>query len=161
DEFVQCLAGAVSALGTDGSFDEAVRPTLATPAFLVVEETSSTFCGGAHPNYWTAHRTFDRRTGEEIDLAGWLADAAPASEGAGLPEALREQILARWPAETAECREYAETAEYWSLGLARDGLIFRPDFPHALTPCEEPITLDWDTLAPFLNERGRAGQARL
>ncbi len=79
-----------------------------------------------------------------------------------LSDRLHALVLARWPADAdQECRELAAENEYWSLGLARDGLVFRPDFPHAMTPCEEPVTVGWQALAPFLDAEGRAGLARL
>lgn len=161
DDYLQCLGGAISSLGYDGMFDEALHPTLVSEAFLVVEQESGTFCGGAHPNYYTVSRTYDRLTGEEVDLFDWIGEARIDGEDSTLPDSLRALVLARWPGDVEECREYAAEAEYWSLGLGADGLAFRPDFPHALTPCEEAVTVEWDALAPFLDADGRAGLARL
>lgn len=162
DDYLQCLGGAISSLGYDGQFDETLHPTLVTGAFLVVEEESGTFCGGAHPNYVTMTRTYDRQSGAEIDLFDWLGDPTAEGEIARLSEGLHALVLDRWPADAdQECRELAEENDYWSLGLARDGLVFRPDFPHAMTPCEEPITVEWQALAPHLDADGRTGLARL
>jgi hypothetical protein len=164
DDYLQCLGGAISSLGYDGQFDETLHPTLVTRAFLVVEEESGTFCGGAHPNYVTMTRTYDRQSGEEIDLFDWLGQPPAEGEISTLPERLHALVLARWPADAdadEECRDLAEHNDYWSLGLARDGLVFRPDFPHAMTPCEEPVTVEWQVLAPFLDAEGKSGLARL
>ena len=161
DDYLQCLGGAISSLGYDGMFDEAVHPTLVGKAFLAVEVESGTFCGGAHPNYYTGARTYDRRTGAEVDLFDWLGDPHAEGEPADLPDPLRALVLARWSDAEPECREAAGENEYWSLGLARDGLVFRPDFPHALTACEEPVTVEWQALTPFLDAEGKAGLARL
>ncbi len=161
DDVYDCMAGAISSLGVDGFFELAVAPAMVSPEFIATEETSGSFCGGAHPNYYTVAHTYDRRSGEELDLFDWLGE--PRSDGEDrLAEGLRELIVARWPADAeADCRDLAVDADYWSLGLARDGLVFRPDFPHVATACEEAITVEWDALAPFLDSDGRAGLARL
>jgi hypothetical protein len=161
DEFVQCLAGAIASLGTDGYFERTVRPGLVSAAFLGVDEANSDYCGGAHPNHWTVSRTFDRRTGEEIDLFDWIGEARIDGEDAVIADGLRALVLARWPADSGDCRASAEDAQFWSLGLAREGLAFTPDLPHVATACEETVTLDWAALEPFLDAEGRAGVARL
>lgn len=162
DVFVECLAGGISSLGTDGYFEQTVKPTMAAGQFLAIDEVSSNSCGGAHPNHYTVPRTFDRRTGREVDLFDWIGDPRTESEGSAIPDALRGLVVARWPEDTAaDCGELAAESDYWYLGLARDGLVFTPDMPHAATPCEEPITLEWQALSPFLDADGRAGLARL
>jgi hypothetical protein len=162
DDFLQCLAGGISSLGTDGYYERTVRPMLVSAAFLAVDEANSDFCGGAHPNHWQVMRVFDRRTGTEIDLFDWLGEPYVEGETSPIAEGLRGLIIARWPRDAdAECAVYAEEADYWSLGLARGGIVFQPDLPHAATPCEERITVEWQALAPFLDADGRAGLARL
>jgi hypothetical protein len=162
DDLYGCMAGALSSLGLDGFFDHSLKPTLFSDAFIVAEDSSGNFCGGAHPNYYTFDRTFDRRTGEEIDLFDWIGEARIDGGDSTLDPRLRALVVARWPTDAeADCRELAATTEYWSLGLAREGLVFRPDFPHVATACEEPVTVEWTALAPFLDKDGRAGLARL
>ena len=161
DEFVDCLAGNISSFGTDGNFEKTAQPVLASTAFLVVDEANSAFCGGAHPSYWQAMRVFDRRSGEEIDLFDWLGSPRAEDEVPAIADALRELVMARWPADAADCAEFVADTEFWSLGLARDGLVFQPDLPHAATPCEERVTVEWPALAPFLDAEGKDGLARL
>lgn len=163
DNLHRCLGGAIASLGTDGSIEHRVEPILLSRAFLALEETSSTFCGGAHPNHWTAYRTFDRATGEEVDLFDWFGNARAGGGDTSIPGGLRALVFARWPASDsiAECRELFQDAQYWSVGLRFAGLVFRPDFPHAATPCEESILIGWQSLAPFLDEQGRDGVDRL
>lgn len=36
--------------------------------YVAYKVTSSSYCGGAHPNYGTYHLTFDAKTGEQLDL---------------------------------------------------------------------------------------------
>lgn len=162
DDFIECIGGAISSVGADGFFNQTLTPTLVSRDFVAVEESSGTFCGGAHPNYYTVTHTFDRLTGRELDLFDWIGEARIDGEDSTLAEPLRALVVARWPADAEEdCRELAEDTEYWSLGLARDGLVFRPDFPHVATACEEPVTVEWSALAPFLDKEGEEGLARL
>ncbi|MBO9519410.1 MAG: hypothetical protein J7493_15205 [Porphyrobacter sp.] len=161
DDFIKCLAGSIASLGFDGDYSLTVKPTLVSKAFLVTEQDSGYFCGGAHPDSYTVSRTFDRQSGEELDLFGWIGDERIDGEDSVIPDALRDMILAKWPADSAECREYVEETSLWSIGLARDGLAFSPDLPHVATACVEPILIDWAALAPFLDAEGRAGLARL
>lgn len=162
DDLLGCMVGAVSALGLDGSFERSLVPALVTDAFLVVDDSNGNFCGGAHPNYWQALRTFDRQSGAEIDLFDWIGAPRVEGELPTLAAPLRALVMARWPADAdPECREYVADADYWTLGLARDGVVFQPDLPHVATPCEERITVEWNALAPFLDAEGKAGLARL
>jgi hypothetical protein len=161
DDFVKCLAGAIATLGIDGDYSLTVKPTLMSRAFLVTEQNSGSFCGGAHPNNYTLSRIFDRQSGEEIDLFGWIGDERIDGEDSIIPGALRDLILAKWPQDSADCREYVEDTSFWSIGLAKEGLEFRPDLPHVATACVEPVLIDWNALGPFLDAEGRAGLARL
>ena len=160
--FLECIGGAISSVGADGFFEEKLAPTMISRDFLTVEESSGTYCGGAHPSYYVVDHTFDRQSGEELDLFDWIGAPSSADEVSLISEPLRALAVARWPADAEEeCRQLAEETEYWSLGLAEEGLIFRPDFPQVATACEEPVTVEWQALAPFLDAEGRAGLARL
>lgn len=161
DEFVQCFSGAIASLGHDGYVEKTVRPMLVSKPFLAFDEANSDYCGGAHPNHWQVMRAFDRQSGEEIDLFDWLGEARIDGEDAVIADPVRELVFARWPAEEAECAEAATDTPYWSLGLARGGLIFMPDLPHVATACEARVTVEWRALEPFLDAEGRAGLARL
>ena len=182
DDFLQCLAGGIASLGYDGDYQEYLRPVVVTPAFLVAMESSSTFCGGAHPTHFYRYLTFDRQSGEEVDLFDWLGEGAVERHAAedGLESygtvrpALREIVLSRDPTDELpvtegledqpypeDCLELARDEEFWILGLSRSGMLFVPTVPHVATPCAETFTVPWDALAPFLNAEGREGLARL
>jgi hypothetical protein len=162
-QLAECLGMSIASLGIDGAIELTIEPLMLTGAFLSAEEVTSSFCGGAHPSHWSAYLSFDRMTGEELDLFDWIGEARLDGEDAALPEALRTAIIARWTSaeELPECRELFEGAEYWTLGLDYGGLLFRPDFPHVATACEETVLLEWEALTPFLDDEGRAGLARL
>ncbi len=162
DEWLQCLAYAIAAGGRDGYYGQSVKPTMAIAPFLTVEVNRGDYCGGAHPNHDTFHRTYDRTTGEEMNIDAWFG-SPDANGGVVTAPELRAMAMAKWPSDEdlEECREYAAEVDYWRLELARDGIVFTPDFPHALTACEEAALLTWSELTPFLDAEGRAGVARL
>lgn len=161
----ECLAGAAGSLGVEGYWEQGVRPVYVGEAFLAVEQTLGSFCGGAHPNYQTVQRVFDRSSGAELDLTRWLSASAFAEERYGLrpiSAPLRELALRHWPESAGgECREAVSDQEYWTLGLSEGGLLLTPDLPHALTACEASITVPWSDLDPYLSDEGRAGRARM
>jgi hypothetical protein len=162
DGAYDCLAGALSSLGTDGYVDQTVRPMLVSRVFLGFDEANDQYCGGNHPNAWQVMRVFDRQSGKEVDLFDWIGAPREDGEESILPEALLAAVLARWPADAEpDCREIVGEGRTWMLGLARDGLVFQPDLPHIAMACAERVTVGWQELAPFLDAEGRAGLAQL
>jgi hypothetical protein len=139
--------------------------------FLTVAEANDTYCGGAHPSTWTTYRTFDRETGQAVNLYDWIGPPIGEDEIRGLPAELREAVLARWPSDyvteedkeyAEECREVVVTHDYsWTLELAREGISFTPDLPRVVMACTDSVLLTWAELAPFLDAEGKAGLARL
>jgi hypothetical protein len=183
DASAECVAGAIASVGSDGYFEEIVVPTMVSRSFLIVRENSDTYCGGAHPNAYYQHFIFDRDSGAKVDLFGWLNDKArehrPAdtvgdSYDTVLPD-LRKLIVKHDPSEGVledeefteeegldeECRDVAESQEFWTLGVSRDGMLFVPSVPHVATVCMATYTVPWRELTPFLSAEGRAGVARL
>lgn len=166
-DWLECLTGGLNAHGSDGDFSVEIRPTMITGRWLAATVASGTYCGGAHPNFAATSLVFDRVTGAEVSLLGWLnpqgverrPDLGP--DVALVRPALRHAILAQAKGVEAECREAIGEAEFWDLGLARTGLSFTPDLPHVLTSCEEATVMPWASLAQFLNAAGRAGAASL
>jgi hypothetical protein len=177
--YMQCMGGNITYKGTDGYYAKASRPIFVTADWLTTLESYEDYCGGAHPNHGFYHRTFDRRSGEEVKLARWFGETAiehvsyeADSESYDLVRpALADLILAKGLDEgpqsaedeshEAECREIARSQEFWTFGLSREGMLFVPSLPHVVKACLTTYTVPWSDLAPFLNETGRAGLARL
>ncbi len=160
DEFAQCLSGALLSGGIDGDYGKVVEPMFASDQFLTVAIANDAYCGGAHPNFWTEHRSFDRQSGKDVDLASWIGGTSSDGGTATLPAGLKTAVLTQWNGE-AECREAVEGADYWDIALGQQGLSFTPSLPHAMTPCEDTFLIDWDKLGTFLTPEGRAGRARI
>ena len=183
DDATECIAGAVASVGADGYFGEFLVPAEVGRTYLTVRENSDTYCGGAHPNAFYQFMTFDRQSGQEIDLAEWLNDAAREHHPAEnelesydtLLPAFRKLIVKHEPQEgfpeadseeepgplDEECRQVSEDTEFWTFGFRREGMMFVPSVPHVATPCMGTFTVPWSELAPYLSAEGRAGLARL
>ena len=179
-KYLRCMGDSIAVNGRDGDYSNVAKPFLVAAAWLATLESYDVYCGGAHPSHGYFHRTFDRQSGEEVQLARWLGDTAVEhktyegdEEGYDLVRpALRELILARGPTDgeppegadesyDAECRDVARDQEFWTFGLSRDGMLFVPSLPHVAAACQATYTVPWSELKPFLNETGRAGLARL
>lgn len=165
DEFIQCMAGALGSLGIDGFWEQSSSPAYVSQAFLAVQTSLGTFCGGAHPNFGSYQRVFDRETGAEVKLEGWLGAAAWGEveyDMRPLAAALRELALRHWPDDSEpECRQAALDQSYWTFGLSAAGFSLTPDFPHVLTACEETATVPWTEIEPYLSDEGNAARARM
>ncbi|MFC4455882.1 hypothetical protein [Deinococcus sonorensis] len=124
---------------------------------ISLHEDVDYYCGGAHPDAYTAGVTLDARTGQEMTLTG-----KPASLWPGLtPARVQAMYLAAYPQgpDDAECREAlgsedGRSSEYASfqLYLTRQGLAVWPGFlPHVILACAETVTLPYARLRPLAN----------
>ncbi len=166
DDWVECLSGGLAMHGRDGYFDRTVRPDLLTDEYVSVWIAGSVYCGGAHPSHFSNHRLFDRQSGAEIELENWFDTRGFVANEYGsitITAALRNVVLSlgSQDEDEADCVDIARDADWWDLALTRDGIVFKPELPHVVTACEDPIAVSWSTLDPWLSETGRAGKARL
>jgi hypothetical protein len=178
--YLQCMGDSIAVNGRDGYYSNIAKPVLVTPAWLGTIESYDVYCGGAHPSHGYFDRTFDRQSGEEVQLARWLGETAiehksyeADDQGYDLVRpALRELILTKGIADDepltaedesyeAECRDAARDQEFWTFGLSREGMLFVPSLPHVAAACQATYTVPWAEVEPFLNDAGRAGLARL
>jgi len=166
-DYVSCFQGSLGSLGNDGDFSFGYALRAATSAHLTVTANAGGFCGGAHPyaDYWWL--TFDRKTGQKVDLGTWLTPAAvPRSDWfedsaqRPLSPAFRKLLMRRLRFEDAECRTVVSEAEYWNIGLDRTGLVFSPSLPHVAQACGDDAAVPFAELAPWLSAAGKAGAAR-
>ena len=164
----QCL-GMHMPGGGKGYLNETITPALITDQWLSIERAGSTFCGGAHPSHFFTLAAYDRSSGNEADPSTWFKPDAllfyefESEDGplrprpiAGLSEALVDKVQANWPhAAGSECPSAVRTQMGWTLGLAKDGVVFVPQLPHVIFACTDAITVPWDELAPFLSDAGQ------
>gem|GEM_PF-2172237 len=125
-----------------------------------VNENVELYCGGAHPDAYTAGATLDTRTGREVTLA-----AKPGAVWSGLSAAkLQAMYLARYPQDNDvdECRDElagdeGRDTEYgfpYALYLTRQGLAVWPNYlPHVTLACAEVVTLSYSSLRGLANPK--------
>ncbi|WP_108786863.1 hypothetical protein [Erythrobacter sp. Alg231-14] len=170
----ECIAWHMPAGGT-GYLTETLIPTLITQRWLSVDRVGSTFCGGAHPSHFFTAAIYDRFDGTEADPSTWFKPDAlvfyefedetdPASKRpvAGLSPSLVTKVELNWPEEDGgECHHVPESGMGWTLGLAKDGVVFIPQLPHVIFACTAAVTIPWNELDPFLSETGHDVRASL
>lgn len=165
DDFLQCIGGALGSMGTDGYWEQTLTPAYVDQAFMAITVSLGTFCGGAHPNFGSNQRVFDRISGSEVDLATWLGEEAWEDveyEAKPVATALRALAMQQWPTDSdGECREAASEQSYWLFGISAAGFTLTPDFPHIMTACEETATVPWAQMEPYLSGQGKAARARM
>lgn len=166
--FTGCMQGALGSSGTDGDFAFSYAPGTVTRNFLSVVVDEGGDCGGAHPDEGQWQIVFDRQTGRKVDMVSWFTSAAvvpPAKGDIGVEleigTALRRLLLRHYRFEDAECREPVASEGYWSIGIGRGGLAFRPSLPHVAEACEADAVVPFAALTPFLSPAGKQAVARL
>lgn len=165
----ECIQMSLSYSPFEGSFDERLEPVMATSRWLSVSHHWDGFCGGAHPDSSNSYRTFDLSSGAEVNLHDWFRASAVKREHLDemnedittLEPAFREVILQGWRAEAEECDEVVRSAEYWNIGLTREGLVFSPSLPHVVQACWEEFPVPFARVQSFLTEEGAAALAAL
>lgn len=169
-DYLSCVRQALAQTGTDGDYSAELTPSAVPGDYLSAEVSIGWSCGGAHPDNASYSLTFDRRSGREVRLAGWLlpsAAAPPESDDRGhsvrVTSAFRDLILKRFPfdPQAAECRESVAEEDYWTVALTATGLGFAPQLPHVVQACEDTAVVPFGELVPFLTPAGREGASRL
>ena len=167
-DFGSCLSQSLANLGDDGNFNFFYRPERLAGGFLSVLGASDYSCGGAHPDSFSFHRIFDRRTGREVRAAHWFntRGAVPrqtdtADRAIEIAPPLRALVIQHMPQLSTECLRTVERASWWDVGLANRGLVFAPTLPRAVAACGSPVTITAGALAPYLSTEGKAAMARI
>jgi len=162
-DYADCMSGAIMMSGNDGEFHRIGVPVLATPDWLVIKHSMADTCGGAYPNSYQMHRTFDRRTGAEVKLGAWFTrkGMAPMDGDMAIGSDLRDLIIRTATFDSPDCRESFEMQDYWDLELTRQGINFTPQLPHVVQACANPTLMSFASLAPFLNVQGKQAIARM
>lgn len=173
DMVFECARGMMAEHPQTFEYGSRTTPVMITARWLVAEETSSAYCGGAHPNYGIGHVTWDLATGSVADPARWLAPAKPASAPAAeetgadqsLPPALDKLVARAWTQmqkDAPDCKDAVTPGETsWALHPTPAGMAFTPQLPHAVHACVDDVVVAWPKVLPFMNSAGKAAVASL
>jgi len=170
-DYFQCTMSALGQNGLDGDTTSTLSPETLTPSFLVVADSESGDCGGAHPDAGVSYQTWDLRTGRQIDLYDGFTKAALTRtvEGAGTSGSyttvaytapFKAMIIRAFPTDDPDCKEAIQTADDWSARLTAQGVAFTPSLPHVVAACADDAVIPFAKLAPYLNADGKALVAR-
>lgn len=152
DGALSCLAESKDdnpAAGTAGGFDETTTDvTYMSATLMTVEQSGSTFCGGAHPNNFWNRTTYDLKTGQALDpdrvLKLYARPARTDTDGAPVAtaeyQALKAKLTPKSPwfvgdKDQDEC--LSDDLGYgYALSFNDKGLVFSlQDLPHVMGVC--------------------------
>jgi hypothetical protein len=167
--YFTCSMAALAQNGLDGDASSALTPIVLTRNFLVVQDSESDDCGGAHPNSSVTFTTWDLRTGTKVNLYDWFTKLAltQTTNDAGSKDAyvtvaftpaFRKLIDQAFPRGDPDCVDAEHGADDWEPHLTPKGVAFTPQFSHAEMACTEDAVIPFASLAPYL---GPAGKTRI
>lgn len=167
-EFYQCLNGFQQRPDlkvTDVDFYTAIAPVFWNARLLTLHETYSNYCGGAHPNGGTVRYIgWDIAADRAVNFDSWVKRVAKDAEAAKLrawtlPGRLKNFIVASYKKERPheadkDCVDSVVTGEFFRTYPSAVGMVFEPEFPHVIQACEDPVTIPWKQMQPFLTPKG-------
>ena len=118
------------------------KVTYASQTLLVIQESGSTFCTGAHPNNSFQYRVYDLKRGEILNFNRVLK---LSRDGKSAYSALLKKLRPRSPYAILPKSIYADcpsedlaTEEGYTLSFNAKGLVFSlTDVPHVMSSCQE------------------------
>ena len=163
-QWLECIRNSLGSGPNEGGFTENLVPAMITSRWLSVAHHWDGYCGGAHPDSSNTYRTFDRASGQEVDLFTWFNQRAVTRERleevdaviTTVRPALRDVVLAGWTPEDPECGELIRSHEFWSIGLTRRGMALSPDLAHVAQACGEELIVPYGRIRPLLTPEGAA-----
>ena len=162
-EWFECMRAPLDTGPNEGDLHETYAPAMIARRWLSVNHQYDSSCGGAHPSSGLVYETYDLASGAEVDLHHWFAESAVRRERVEgsddelktvLPP-LREAVLAGWRPE-GECGDVVREAEYWNIGLRRDGFVFAPSLAHVVQACGEEFAVPFARVRRLLTPEGAA-----
>lgn len=125
-----------------GWADMNIEVELVSEKYISFNEYSSTYCGGAHPNYNILGYNFDLEQKLQLNK---LTDLYPNLDHYKL---LKKKYKddERLQSECGYFKDNKELWEYYSWVITKTGITITPSYPHAMTPCEISFSLNFDEL---------------
>ncbi len=166
DEYADCIAGATGSLGGDGEFSDVLKPNLIGKRWMVTEEDSEEFCGGAHPDEATNWSLYDLATGAAVDPWVWFnADGVTHSTDVpDTPQAgpkLAKMLAVRWT-KKGECADVLDSVDgFWDPHPTPAGMAFWPELAHVVAACSRDVVIPYGELTPLLNAKGKTAIASI
>ncbi|MFC5488618.1 hypothetical protein [Dokdonella soli] len=152
--------GCMLAAPNGGEFYEKLELDFHAGPWLVVQESYSIDCGGAHPNGGIAgFETWNLATGERVEPWTWIHGSKVDCNDCGYvaPADLNAIIIANAQRnkDDDECASWVNESNRYLLRPAEQGLIFSTSFAHVMQACDEDILVPYAKLHPFLSKAGK------
>lgn len=125
---------------------------------LVLRETYSNYCGGAHPNGGISdYRVWDMAADLPVEVWRWIKGSDQPAHI--VSKSLRNLLAARYGRrdETGEssCADALDTTEFFMMYPKTEGMVFSPGLPHVIQACAEDIEIPWAKMRPYLTPVGK------
>jgi len=171
-DLVESACGASDEPDRSYDYDATAKVIELNNKYVAYTVTSSSYCGGAHPNYGTYHLSFDAKTGEKLDLSkevplqnydgdnvDWDARDKYQQE---LAQIIFDQAKATGSTaiKDTECYEDMTDAEvveqiksFWPSisGLAPGNKVMTSTSPpHVATPCQFDLAVPLEAVEKYL-----------
>lgn len=135
-----------------------MEPVLWSDGILVLQETFSAYCGGAHPDGGVnGYLVWDVTEDKSIEPWDWIRDSN-GEYGSRHPPAALNQLIhdsAGIP-DDDECSEAIDSNDYYLIYPGRYGMVFLPVLPHVVQACANEIVVPYNKLRPYLTANGGA-----
>lgn len=161
-QFYDCAFG--MAEGRDGDttpdFSQELVPIYWSERLLVLRESYSNYCGGAHPSGGiSGYRVWDLSADRAVDVWKWIkgSDHPGHITSKRLLKLLAARYSRRNEKGEGSCADVLTWDGYALFYPTTTGMVFSPSLSHAIQACEEDIEISWADMGPFLSPTGKKG----
>lgn len=159
-QYYDCAFGMASSNGAADFYFE-LSPLFWDARMLVLRETYSNDCGGAHPNGGVSdYRVWDLVTDHPVAVWKWIkgSDNYIHITSKRLQNLLAARYSRRNEPGDDSCANILDGNEYYLMYPRSTGMVFSPSLPHVVQTCEEDIEIPWVEMRPFLSPAGKKAQ---
>ena len=157
-EYYECAFFTGHLGGDTPDFFLELSPQFWSAKLLVLQESYSNYCGGAHPNGGISdYRVWDLLEDRPVEIWKWIKGA---SNTKGIRSTRLLKLLGARYGRGKEkgdesCADALEGQNFYRMYPKAAGMVFSPSLPHVNRACEEDIEISWAEMRPFLTPAGR------
>lgn len=158
-QYYDCAFGLVGREGgADADFFLELSPQFWNSKLLVLRESYSNYCGGAHPNGGvSSYRVWDLLEDRPVEMWKWIKGGSNTTRISSkrLFKLLAARYSRRNEKGNGSCADALEGQEYYLTYPKTTGMVFSPSLPHVIQACAEDIEIPWAEMRPFLTSAGQ------
>ncbi len=134
--------------------------TFASKDILSVHVSSSSYCGGAHPNNEDISITYDLKTGERVELIDLFKSFGSDKDALSKIIKVQDTDPRASKNDVEECAAIlpmyltGDNLQYASFHLSDEGLIIVPSLPHAAYVCTRGYVVPISEILTFIDPEG-------